>query len=108
MIKELEDLLRLREQKVEIGSLKFVVRELTSAATLISAEEKDVHPDEASWRVFVRCVFDESGVPAFSDADIPKLKASSKWRLRPLVKAVNQVNGFEVEDEAKNSAAAPG
>lgn len=109
MLKDLEELLRLREQTVGIGAHKFLVRELPSAASLVSKDEKQIDEDEASWRVFVRCVFDEKGVaPVFSDADIPTLKASSKWRLRPLVRAVNQVNGFDVEDEAKNSAAAPG
>jgi hypothetical protein len=55
----------------------------------------------------VRCVFrEDDGKLAFDDGDIPKLKRKSPIVTAPLVNAVNRVNGFNTEEEAKNSDAA--
>ena len=103
MLKELEELLRSREQTVELGPHKLVVRELASAADLTDAPGGE----DLAWLLLVRCTFAEDGSPAFTAGDIPALKAASKWKLGPLIAAVNRVNGFNVEAEAKNSDAVP-
>lgn len=103
MLKELEELLRTREQVVELGPHKLIVRELASAADMAGAASEE----DLAWMLLVRCTFAEDGTPAFTVEDIPALKAASNWKLGPLVSAVNRVNGFNVEAEAKNSDAVP-
>lgn len=102
MIKELAEFLKPREETVVVGGVTFVVKELTgSADTVPMRDGLDV-----SWKILVRCVFRESGEPAFSDEDIASLKASSTSKLARLINAVSRVNGFDLEAEAKNSDAA--
>ena len=108
MLKLLEDLLRTREQAVELGGIKLHVRELESAADLLIQGEEKLPEGELGWRMLVMCTFGEDGKLAFSKDDIPALKASSKWKLAPLIQAVNKVNGFDGDAEAKNSDAVPG
>lgn len=103
MLKELQEALKGREEAVEIGGHKLVVRELPSAADVISGDGEDV-----GFQMIVRCTFDEEGKQVFTDADIPALRLASKWKFAPLMTAVNRVNGFDQEQNAKNSAAGPG
>lgn len=104
MLKDLLEVLRIREEQVELGGHKLVVRELQSAADVAAlADNQDL-----GYKLLVRCVFDEAGAPAFTDDDIPALKAGSKSRLAPLMAAVTRVNGFDSEANAKNSAAVQG
>jgi hypothetical protein len=102
MLEQLLEFLKPREEKVSLGGVDFHVKEMTGTVnTEALADGVDV-----TWKILVRCVFKEDGAQAFSDDDIPRLKASSKPKLAPIVNAVNRVNGFAVEEEAKNSKAA--
>ena len=105
MLDDLAEFLKPREEMITFGRVKLIVRELDgSADNSIIAEEKD-----RPWRILVRCVFREDDeTPAFSDVDIPALKRKSPAITGKLINAVNRVNGFGIEDEAKNSAAAQG
>lgn len=104
MLKELEEFLRVREERIILGGVTIVVRELTTAAELAeSAKGLDT-----IYAITVRCAFSEKGVPVFTDTDIPKLKSGPKMRLMPLFDAVSKVNGLSVDDEIKKSEAAPG
>ena len=104
MLSDLVDFLKQREERIKLGGRALVVRELSSAG--------DTEPMrdgvDVAWKVLVRCTFLESGESAFSDEDIPALKASSASKLGVLINAVNRVNGLNVEEEVKNSEAAQG
>jgi hypothetical protein len=102
MLDQLLEFLKPREEKVSLGGVTFHVKEMNGTVNT----EALADGIDTTWKILVRCVFKEDGVQAFSDEDIPRLKASSKPKLVPLVNAVNRVNGFLVEEEVKNSAAA--
>lgn len=98
-----QEFLAGREERVKLGSRTVIVRELTSAIDLpLLAGDAD-----ASYRLLVRSVFEEGGEPTFTDADIPALKAASRRRVSRLLDATVRVNGLDVEEEEKNSVAAP-
>lgn len=103
MLAELIAALAPREERITLAGHALVVRELAVAAD-VSAMQDNV---DLTWKLVVRCVFDEAGAAVFTDADIPALKAGSKARLQPLINAVVRVNGMDIEAEAKNSPAAP-
>lgn len=103
MIEELIAALKAREEVVELGGHKLTVRELETAADVAAFQDNN----DLQLKLVVRCVFDAEGRPVFTDEDIPALRGTSKTRFAPLLAAVNRVNGFDVEDGAKNSAAAP-
>jgi hypothetical protein len=105
MLEDLAEFLKPREERISLGKVKLIVRELDGTAdNSILKEDQD-----RSWRILVRCVFrEDSGDQAFTDADIPALKRKSPQRTMPLISAVTRVNGFGIEDEAKNSDAAQG
>lgn len=103
MLQDIYDALKVREEKIQFAGREIVVRELDGAAD-VAAFEDDT---DLKWKLLVRCAFDLDGKALFTDSDIHDLKAASRIKLRSLVEAVNRVNGFAVEDEAKNSAAAP-
>jgi len=105
MLKELEEFLKPQEERVKFGSLTVVVREL---ATLEDFTALGSSGADGVYLGLVRCVFTEKGEPVFAEADLPKLKASSKVKLLPLMQAMNRVNGLDIEGEVKNSEAAPG
>jgi len=95
--------LAVREERFELAGKTLVARELASAADVAAFADNE----DLAYKLLVRCVFTEAGEPVFTDEDIPALKASAKSRLAPATRAVNRVNGFDVEDSVKNSAAAP-
>lgn len=94
--------IRPREEPVTVGGLKLVVREMAHAADVASFDDNA----DLTYKLVVRCVFDEAGAPVFTDDDIPALKAAAKVRLAELVAAVTRVNGFDLAGNAKNSGAA--
>ena len=103
MLDALKTLLAAREEVVEFEGLRLVVRELTAASdTAGLAVEGD-----ATLRILVRCVYDGDGNLAFSDADLPAIKAASLVKLAPIVRAVRRVNGLDQAEEAKNSSGGP-
>lgn len=105
MIRELLEHLQRREERVEIGGVTLVVRELESAADVASLRVKDA--TERNHRLIVLCTFDAEGkTRVFSDEDVPALMAGSKVKLNPLIDAVARVNGFDEEANRKNSPAA--
>ena len=91
-----------REERVLVGGVAFVARELATAADL-SALKDD--PDY-SIKVLIRCIFMEDGTPAFTDSDVVDIKAeTSVFKMSELVRAVHRVNGMDQEAEVKNSEA---
>ena len=105
MLKELSEFLKLREERMDFGGVKVVVRELATAEDLADFADQG----EALYALVVRCTFDEAGKKhMFVDADIPQLKTGSKMKLMPLIEAVNRVNGQDLEGEIKNSEAVHG
>ena len=64
--------------------------------------------DDGGYRLMAACVFGEDGNPSFTVADVPALKKSSRAAVNALLKAVNRVNGLDVEAAVKNSEAGPG
>ena len=105
MLDDLEDFLKLREENVKFGKVALVVKELDGSADNSALKDGE----DTSWKILVRCVFRaDNGKQAFEDKDIPALKRKSPIITAPLVNAVNRVNGFNVEEEAKNSEAAQG
>ena len=107
MLNDLAEFLKQREERLEFGGVKLVVRELDgSADNSALTEATDV---ERSWFILVRCVFrEDNGERAFSDEDVPMLHKKSPMVTARLVNAVNRVNGFNIEEEAKNSDAVQG
>ena len=103
MLEALKNALAPMEEKVSIGGVELVVREMPHAADVVALEDQT----DLGYKILVRCVFDADGAPVFSDEDIPALKAAGKLKLAPLMKACNKVNGLLVEEAAKNSEAAP-
>lgn len=103
---ELLKFIARREQRVTLGDLVVVVREMESAADV--AGLRGIDDTERQYRMLVRCAFAEDGTPAFTDADIPALMAGSKFKLMPLLAAVAEVNGYDTQANEKNSQAAPG
>lgn len=115
MIKEILDAIRRREETVAAFGRNFIVRELDATATFRTEDAElakklealGMAPDELLfWKALVRCVVEEgSGLAPFTDADIPELCRGSRFKLAPLTAAVNRVNGFDSDDNAKNSSA---
>jgi hypothetical protein len=102
MLEDLAEFLTPREERIVFGKVPLLVRELDgSSDNSILVEEQD-----RQWRILVRCVFRENGDPAFTDADIPKLKRKSPAITSTLIMAVSRVNGQALEEEVKNSDAA--
>lgn len=92
-----------REERVALGGIELVVKEWP-----MSADFGDFRGQTDSQYLFVvGCVFDDLGMPVFTTDDIPAIKAASSKKLMPLIAAVNRVNGFDIEDERKNSSASP-
>lgn len=105
MLKELAEFLRPREETVELGGQKITVREMATLEEFVSVSGKG--PD-AIYTVIARCSYHADGKLVFSEADIEALKKLSKVKLLPLINAVNRVNGFDTEGDAKKSEATPG
>lgn len=103
MLDDLAEFLKVREEKLTFGKVKLVVRELDGSADNSFLREEE----DRSWRIFVRCVYrEDNGEQAFNDSDIPALKKKNPAVTAPLINAVNRVNGFDLQEEAKNSDAA--
>lgn len=93
-----------KSETVEISGRKFVVRQVRRASELVELKDGE----DGNYRMLVRCLFDEAGVPVFTDEDIPALREeASDINFIPLIQAIVRVNGLDVEDRAKNSEAAP-
>jgi hypothetical protein len=103
MREQLLNFLAPREEKITLAGVDLTVREV-SAETDVSAFVDGV---DMVYKWIVRSVLDADGMPAFTDADIPALKAAGKMRLAELSRAVGRVNGWQLDDEVKNSAAVP-
>lgn len=107
MKEEIRKFIEPRSEKLTWAGVKVVVSELDTAAELGAQPDAE---DAAYW-LLVRCTFYEDGTHVFADTDIPILrskkgKASSR-KIAPLLRAVNRVNGLDLEDEVKNSGAGP-
>ena len=98
------DVFKRRVDEFTIGGKKFIIKELTSASDIAALkDDKDY-----ALKVIVRCAFTEDGAQAFTDSDIPDLRAEmSLQKLNQLFRVVSKVNGMDVEEEIKNSAAVP-
>ena len=93
-----------REERLELGGHTLIVREIASAADVVVFQDNA----DMTYKLIVRCVFDEAGEAVFTDGDIARLKSGAKAKLLPLIQAVSRVNGYAIEENLKNSAAAPG
>ena len=108
MLNDLAEFLKQREEHLKFGGVKLVVRELDGSADN-SVLTQAIDNVERSWLILVRCVFrEDNGERAFSDEDVPMLRKKNPMVTARLVNAVNGVNGFNIEEEAKNSDAAQG
>lgn len=92
-----------REECVTVGGVEVVVRQLATAADVEALRDGQ----DAIYKFVVLCCFDRAGVPAFTMADLPDLKAAAKAPMLPLLQAVARVNGLDAGDAEKNSAASP-
>lgn len=98
MLPGLLEALKRREERLTIGPHTLIVRELSSAADLAVLS----NVEDRTFRLAVLCVFAEDGTPAFTDEDLPALKASSRGLLGPLFEAVVRVNGWDARANEKN------
>lgn len=89
-----------REEKVAMGGEVYTVRTMPDDADPITADGEEIY------QFLVRCTFGPDG-PAFTDDDLPTLKAAPKVLKGRLLAAVSRVNGFDAATEEKNSEAAP-
>lgn len=92
-----------REEIVELGDLRVVLRELDSAADVSSLRDGA----DSGWKILVRSCFSEAGELLFTDDDIPTLKKGALARNKRLLEAAMRVNGELLDPEVKPSAAAP-
>ena len=102
MLDAIREALKLREERITVGGVKLLVREVTSAAEFAEMPREDF-----GYQLVVKCVLDEAGAPVFTAEDIPALKNGSRAALLPLFVAVNRVNGLDAAENAKNSDAVP-
>lgn len=103
MLDALKSLLAPREEVVEIGGVRLIVRELTTASDVAGLGVDS----DAVYRLTVRCVFAESGEPAFADDDIAEMKRTALTAFSTIVHAVRRVNGLDLDDSVKNSSGDP-
>lgn len=108
MKEEIRKFIEPRTETLTWAGQKIVVRELDTAAELGNQPDAE---DAAYW-LLVRCAFFEDDTPVFAESDIPLLRSKkgrvSTRKIAPLLRAVNRVNGLDLEDEVKNSGAGPG
>jgi len=103
MLAEIAAAIKPNEERLTLGGVSLIVREMAAADELGG----DGSPEDIFMRVVVRCVFNEAGELVMSDADIPELKAAGKTKLRPLLDAVQRVNGLVQEDNTEKPAPGP-
>jgi len=87
-----------------LGGHTLIVRELETAADVAAFQDGA----DGAYKLLVRCTFFEDGSPAFADENIDAIKHASKRKIVSLIAAVTRVNGFDIEENVKNSAAVPG
>lgn len=103
MLKDILEAIRRREEPVVVGGVKLIARELEHAADVDAMQDNQ----DLIYKLVVRSTYDEQGGLVFTDEDIAALKAGAKLKLMPLFQAVARVNGMALEDDVKNSGAAP-
>jgi hypothetical protein len=109
MLEEIFDAIRCQSERIQFAGKDYEVREVEAAQSLALDEElrdelgKDgsSHADMLYWSIVVRSVFTAEGAPAFTEADIQKLRKGSRRKLQPLLNAVDRVNGLAVEANEK-------
>lgn len=90
-----------REETVVMGGETYSVRTKPDDADLLN-------PDlDYQYQFVVRSTFDAEGKAAFTDEDIPALMAAPQVLKARLLNAVAKVNGWDAEEEEKNSEAGP-
>lgn len=100
MRESLLEFFRPREERVAMGGAVYVVRTKPDDSDPVSGED-------AIYQFVVRCTFDEQGSAAFTDEDIPALKAAPRVLTARLLQTVMRVNGLDADHEEKNSEAGP-
>lgn len=90
-----------REERVAMAGETYFVRTRPNDSDPIKGG------DDAIYQFTVRCTFDADGKLAFTDDDIPTLKAAPDVLKARLQRAVALVNGFDLAEEEKNSGAGP-
>jgi hypothetical protein len=114
MLQAIQEALKCREERVEFLGKQYLVREVNAASSLEIEEELEKQAKAAGsndqelhyWALFTRSILDaETGLQAFTDADIAVLRHASRVKLAAFTRAVNNVNGLNDADNAKNSKA---
>lgn len=95
---ELLNFLARREETITVGGVPLIVREIGESTDTTQFRDGV----DSLYKFIVLCVFTADGEPAFSDADIPRLKNAGKVRLREIAAAVGRVNGWDEAAELKN------
>lgn len=90
-----------REENVVMAGETYTVRTMPDDAPPITGGENTLY------EFIVRSTFAPDGQPAFTDDDIPTLKAAPDILKARLRRAVAIVNGFAEDEEEKNSEAGP-
>lgn len=99
-----------QEERLTVAGRALVVRTLPDDSDLAAVKDGT----DVLWKFMVRCTFLaadhgelKAGAQVFTDADIEHLKAAPRIKILPLIKAVENVNAFDVYDTVKNSNAVP-
>lgn len=100
MHQDILEALQPRKKEIEFAGQKLVILEPSIAANLGMTGEEDAK--EQSWKILIACVFDTDGKPVFTEEDIPALKQGGRWKIAPLIAAMNEVCGFDAVHEEKN------
>jgi hypothetical protein len=100
---DLQQFLTPQQATCELGGVTLTVKELPSAADIMAFHDGQDH----TFKLLVRCVFLPDGNQAFTDDDIPVLKAAPRMKFWPLMLKVQEVNGQSVERDQGNSEAVP-
>lgn len=92
-----------QERKLTVSGVPVVVKTIPDDADVAALKDGQ----DVLWKMLVRCAFGADGKPEFTDEDIETLKRAPRVLTLPLVQAVQDVNGFDLYADVKNSAADP-
>lgn len=110
MLQEILEAIQCRTEEVKFLGEDYIVREVDVSKNLKLDEEVEKQGAEQGadradmlyWSVVVSAIFrKEDGLPLFTPADIPVLRKASRSKMTQLLAAVDRVNGFSADDNAK-------
>lgn len=99
-----------QERRLTVAGDDVVVRTLPDDADVAALRDGQ----DVEWKLAVRCIVyandgngHKAGERCFDDGDIEILKRAPRVRTLPLLQAVQDVNGFDLYNDVKNSAGGP-